>query len=491
MGDIKDKLKFIPSNNPAILGTLEGPCADILNPTRNGRLYNEQAWYHTLYEDELVAEAFENGGLFGELGHPSDRIETLPEKIAICMKERPTKNKDGLLIGRWDILDTPNGRILKTLVDYGYKIGISSRGNGDVIDNGFGESMVEPSSFKLEGFDAVLLPAVKAARLVPVKESLDTKGSLRQALTESLNKATPDDRRIMEETLKDLNIGYDSEMSDNIDSTKTSDSEKAKDTGIELVKSLKEALKDKNDLEKQILELQNKLAVSDTKVNKIEEELNRYKNITINLSKQAQKSKKLSKDVSSLNESLCQKENAISKQKRRIEELQQLSSKRNSSELKLQESLNANNKQLTKLQEEFNSKTKNYESKIHSLTESIEKVTKEKADLQENYQSKLDKSSKLIKKYKALSSSAIESYIDFRANLLGVSSQEITNKLNESYTIKDIDKVCEDLQDYKLSIRRLPFSIDSKTKVKLTESKVPSKKDKEDDDILSFANSLI
>lgn len=188
----------------ATLDTLTGPCADIINPTRNGRKYDNNLW-ENVFNGEIVKEYFNNGGILGELGHPSDRTETDPKEIAICMRQPPVKDKNGLLIGKWDILDTPNGRIAKTLVDYGYKLGISSRGNGDVYDDGDGTETVDENTYDFQAFDLVLLPAVKAARLTPVRESLSGK-TLRQALTEELHKAKDEDKTIMENTINKLNI---------------------------------------------------------------------------------------------------------------------------------------------------------------------------------------------------------------------------------------------------------------------------------------------
>lgn len=98
-----------------ILGRLVGVCADFMNPTRNGRKYGEDLWEH-VFEDPLVQEKISNGVCFGELGHPADRTETDMEKIAVCLREQPKKNSEGQLVACFDILDTPNGRILKHYV---------------------------------------------------------------------------------------------------------------------------------------------------------------------------------------------------------------------------------------------------------------------------------------------------------------------------------------------------------------------------------------
>ena len=65
------------------------------------------------------------------------------------MPEKPKKDKDGKLVAYLDILDTPNGRIVATLAKYGYKLGISSRGTGEVYDDYDGQH-VDEDTYKLE-----------------------------------------------------------------------------------------------------------------------------------------------------------------------------------------------------------------------------------------------------------------------------------------------------------------------------------------------------
>ena len=129
------------------------------------------------------------------------------EKVCACIPEMP-KIIDGDLYAYVDILDTKNGRLLKTLCDYGFVPGISSRGSGDVDIN----DEVDPETFYLETFDIVALPAVKKARLT-MCEQLDEKSmKLKKALTESLNAASDEDREIMKEALNNLNININEEL---------------------------------------------------------------------------------------------------------------------------------------------------------------------------------------------------------------------------------------------------------------------------------------
>ena len=189
-----------------ILGRLYGPIATCIESTRNGRLYNKPLWEKAL-KDEIFLEKVATKALFLELGHPADREETDMKQACACIPEVPKIVGDDLY-AYVDILDTPNGRLLKTLVDYGFVPGISSRGSGDVMDN----NQVDPETFFLETWDIVQLPAVKKARL-NVCESLDsTNVKLKQALAESYNAAKEEDKGTMKKALENLNINIDEEL---------------------------------------------------------------------------------------------------------------------------------------------------------------------------------------------------------------------------------------------------------------------------------------
>lgn len=199
-----------------ILGRLVGVCADFFSPTRNGRRYPEQLW-ENVFNDPIMKERIENGVCYGELGHPTDREETDMSKIALCLAEVPKKGKDGKLRAVFDILNTPNGRILKSLCDYGSTIGISSRGSGDLETDFDGNESVNPDTYNCEGFDAVLIPAVKEARLEYVTESLNKKRynkTLRDKLTESINKEDESNQKIMRESLSTLGINLNESVSE-------------------------------------------------------------------------------------------------------------------------------------------------------------------------------------------------------------------------------------------------------------------------------------
>lgn len=514
-----------------ILGRLYGPIADIVNPTRNGRKYSEQLW-ENVFESPLMKEKFNNKVLYGELGHPADRTEIDMEKVAICMPEPPKKDKDGHLIGYFDILDTPNGRILKTLCDYGSTLGISSRGTGDLEEDEYGEESVNPETYDCECFDVVLVPAVESARL-QFTEGLDkNKQKLKKALTESFEKASDEDKKVMKETLDNLHIKLDEEDSkedeapvevafdkeetvetpseeeeveltfdekikqlfalthggdeapteeetemfvqafksifpeecfnpegctDKEEEETQEEGEEAVNDGSELViKSLQEALKDKSELEAKIKPLQEQIAVSDAKVTSLNEELSRTKSTMSRLTKLARGSKELSNEVSALKESLKEKDSTINELNDTISKLNLKESLKDEKD----STINELNENLSKLKEE-------HANEIKNLEESHSKQLSESTKLVEQLKQDKAKSIKLAEGYKKLANSAIVKYIDLKARNLGIKSSEITSRLSESYSLEDVDKVCESLKAYNISVSKLPFNVNSKRNVNI------------------------
>ena len=260
-----EELNFIDNNSPdkPVLGVLEGPCADFMSATRNGRKYPESLW-EKVFSDPIVTELIENGGIPGELDHPADREETDSSRIAIMMTEKPAK-KNGKLWAKFSILNTPLGKIAYTLAKAGFKLGISSRGSGEVFTDDTGSEVVDEDTYDFKAFDLVLVPAVKSARLNLVTESLDTnKFDYKKALKESLDNATEEDKKLMEDTLSNLDISLENSVEDSAESLNIDDSEDAvavDNNEANVLDELQENLKKIKELESKIIGLNEKLSV--------------------------------------------------------------------------------------------------------------------------------------------------------------------------------------------------------------------------------------
>ena len=542
------KLSQEEQQKRGILGRLVGIVADFIAPTRNGRHYSEELW-EKVFEDPIMQERIENGVCYGELGHPLDREETDMEKVAVCMAEVPKKNKDGKLTAVFDILSTPNGKILKSLCDYGSTLGISSRGSGDTYSDMNGNEEVDPDSYTCQGFDVVLIPAVKSARLQYVTESLNqNKKSLRESLQDTIDKASEEDKKVMEETLDDLGINlneangndphdyvklegpyralefyngevdissvhpyddaeyyyakYDGNEDDifkiyrngnfiekiknerpdgsyqtiidrlkeldstvdkemlydslNVDKVENSTSslnidEVSEDKTVVdnevIFEELQKVLKQKNELEQKVISLNEKLSVCYAKDEKSQRNIISLKKQINKLTESSNQTKALKTKVDKLEENLNLKEHELEKLNKRINT--NVNARR-----ALTEDVNDKKNLIESLNEKLNTSSR----EIETLKEQIADLSKDLQLNKSSYSKKLEKSNQLVENYKKITSNVINRYIDSQALKLGISSNEIKNKLPESYNIDDIDAICEDLQSYKLSINKLPFT---------------------------------
>jgi hypothetical protein len=121
----------------------------------NGRIYPENILRREVENyKKLVAE---NRAL-GELDHPDESVINLKNASHI-VTDIWWNGKD--VMGKVKVLSTPSGQILKSLIESGVKLGISSRGLGSVKEK-FGTTMVE-DDFQLICFDFVSEPSTTGA----------------------------------------------------------------------------------------------------------------------------------------------------------------------------------------------------------------------------------------------------------------------------------------------------------------------------------------
>jgi hypothetical protein len=79
-------------------------------------------------------------------------------------------DRDNLVLGNVDLMDTPNGLTIYSCVKTG-RAGISSRGFGELRDADNGLRDVVPEDYQHIGFDCVTFPAVPAAHMSLVDQS--------------------------------------------------------------------------------------------------------------------------------------------------------------------------------------------------------------------------------------------------------------------------------------------------------------------------------
>ena len=129
----------------------------------NGRVYPEKVLKREVKNyEKLVRER----RALGELDHPEDSVVNL--KNASHMVRRIWWEGSDVM-GTVEVLNTPSGKILQSLVESGVKLGISSRGLGSTSEQA-GKTMVQ-EDFQLVCFDFVSEPSTTGAFMI--KEGKD------------------------------------------------------------------------------------------------------------------------------------------------------------------------------------------------------------------------------------------------------------------------------------------------------------------------------
>lgn len=142
-------------------------------------------------------------------------------------------------------------------------------------------------------------------------------------------------------------------------------------------------------------------------------------------------------------------------------------------------------KKISKLQESI----KSYDLNENKYIDTVEGLKKDLLQKQNEFKLKLNQKEKLIEQYKKKSAFIVDKYIDLQASVLGIESSDIKNRLNENYSFKDIDRICEDYKNYTVNMNSLPFdtSINLKVKNPFKQNLVPSKEDEVDDQLLRMS----
>ena len=113
---------------------------------------------------QTLQEKIKNGfTVLGEADHPDDLNINL-DRVSHMITNMSMKGNDG--IGKLKMLPTPMGNICKTLLESGVRLGVSSRGSGNVDGNG------NVSDFEIITVDIVANPSAPEAYPDPIYEQI-------------------------------------------------------------------------------------------------------------------------------------------------------------------------------------------------------------------------------------------------------------------------------------------------------------------------------
>lgn len=146
---------------------IEGIFMQAEKQNRNGRVYPRHVLSKEVerYNQSYVTK----NRAFGELGHPDSPTINLDRVSHMITSLRPDGNN---FIGKAKILDTPNGKIVKSLLDGGASLGVSTRGVGSLKPaNGF--QLVQDDFHLATAADIVADPSAPDAFVQGIMENAE------------------------------------------------------------------------------------------------------------------------------------------------------------------------------------------------------------------------------------------------------------------------------------------------------------------------------
>jgi len=112
-----------------------------------------------------INEQIKNGNsVLGEVDHPDDLKINL-DRVSHMIENMWMDGPNGY--GKLKILETPMGQLVKTMIEGGVKLGVSSRGSGNVS-----ESSGQVADFEIVTVDVVAQPSAPNAYPVAIYEGL-------------------------------------------------------------------------------------------------------------------------------------------------------------------------------------------------------------------------------------------------------------------------------------------------------------------------------
>jgi hypothetical protein len=146
-----------------------------------------------------VQEKIQGGySVLGEADHPDD-LQVNLDRVSHIIEKMWMNGNDGY--GKLKLLPTPMGNICKTLLDNGVKLGVSSRGSGNVGDNG------NVSEFEIVTVDIVANPSAPDAYPDPLYEAImnGRRSDIIMDVAKAINHDTKAEKYLQEEVLKMIN----------------------------------------------------------------------------------------------------------------------------------------------------------------------------------------------------------------------------------------------------------------------------------------------
>ena len=358
--------------------------------------------------------------------HPKERFDVDYEKVCINTTSLYYDEATDSLKGTFDILDTPMGRILHTLVEYGTHISLSARAMGKTKTGKGGVNEVMEDSYMFKTFDAVTTPGFSIATIDPSKDSIN------ESLCDLYESFTDDEKAQVSPLLESIGLPKDflysstspqaNEDNANIDSEPVSEDKSDMQNLIAEYEAIIDILKSQlNDKDANISTMKEEYsAIVDVLQTSKEKEVDKL-NTSIDEYKHAIETYSLSLKMS--NEKITSLTSELSESKNKINKLE--------SELKV-------------VYESFNNRLNELTTVNESILGDVEYFSSEVVKSNEDYNSLLEEYKVLEAKYNKALEDLKKDEFKLQSNLISEGEANLTliNVITES---KEVDKPIDSL----------------------------------------------
>lgn len=152
------------NNNQPSKMFIKGPYMQCEEVNKNKRIYSSDEM--TSEVNRYVNEMVKTNRSMGELNHPTSAEVNLERA---CHMVTEMSRQGNVFYGKSLVLSTPMGQIVRSLINDGVKVGMSSRALGKLIDEGSGVNRVQ--DFRLVAVDCVADPSFPKAFVNGILES--------------------------------------------------------------------------------------------------------------------------------------------------------------------------------------------------------------------------------------------------------------------------------------------------------------------------------
>lgn len=433
----------VPNKPSAILGTFEGECALASMINLNGMYIPRDVWVKLFASDDFK-RGIEHKWYIGFLGHPADPECQEFKEGCIIMVDGSIDDND-VVHGKFLLINTPVGRVVKTYIDAGVEFGISVRGLGDLMGN-----TVDADTFIFKGFDLVAFPAYPDSIPVFSEIAASTDSKRRQAYKKICASVTQELSNINSCEALDIIQQQFAPQSEEYECIQTRKEELSSATTQELVDMLQtkldsmtslylQAVEDVRSLQTQIEELQeNSIAIQSAYSRKLKAVQRITSNQIADLQKDVNtydaENTKLRSINASLKSDIVNKGSSIESLKRRTNTLKSL-------EATLSNVRKDNLKYVEKI-DSLNTVIASKDTKISNLTERLDKTVVQANKLKEeasNRDVEISALEKRLQDREKVIADYQQAYADMYANAVGIHLSNIP--VTASTTVSELKRI--------------------------------------------------